>query len=65
MIKDIFGKSTFIKNVGEIYPVKVKDYDVFSEKYLTRQIEKWKNWESRIYSGQELLTFITLSKLIK
>ncbi|MDI9530794.1 MAG: hypothetical protein QM231_03500 [Chloroflexota bacterium] len=41
------------------------DYDVFSEKYLTRQIEKWKNWESRIYSGQELLTFITLSKLIK
>ena len=31
MMKDIFGKSTFIKNVGEIYPVKVKDYDVFSE----------------------------------
>jgi len=31
MIKDIFDKPTFIKDAGEIYPAKVKDFDEFSE----------------------------------
>lgn len=44
--------------------VSMINYDIFSEKYIVSEIEKWVNWKSRIYSGQDLLTLITVSNLI-
>lgn len=44
--------------------VSMIDFDVFSEKFIVSQVEKWIYWQSRIYSGQDLLTLITVSNLI-
>lgn len=44
--------------------VSMINFDIFSEKFIVTEIEKWVNWKSRIYSGQDLLTLITVSNLI-
>lgn len=54
-----FRQGDFLEN-----SVSMINFDVFSENFIVAQIEKWVKWQSRIYSGQDLLTLITVSNLI-
>ena len=41
------------------------DTSIFSQENLDLKIKRWINWDEKLYSGQELLTLITISQLIQ
>lgn len=41
------------------------DTSIFSEELINNKILRWLNWEEKIFSGQDLLTMINISQLIK
>lgn len=41
------------------------DYSIFSKEYTSNKINRWINWKERIFSGQDLLTQITISQLFQ
>jgi len=41
------------------------DASIFSRENLDLKIRRWINWDEKLYSGQELLTLITISQLIQ
>lgn len=52
-------ESTFFENcLPYISP------EIYSHNYLENKIQKIKNWESKVYSGQEFLTMITVSQIL-
>ncbi|MFA7407273.1 MAG: asparagine synthase-related protein [Anaerolineaceae bacterium] len=38
---------------------------MFSKNHLDSKVARWLNWDEKIFSGQDLLTMITISQLIK
>jgi hypothetical protein len=38
---------------------------IFSKIFIDEKVNKWINWEEKLFSGQDLLTLITISQLIK
>jgi hypothetical protein len=41
------------------------DSSIYSKDKFNQQISSWINWDEKIYSGQDLLTMITISQMIK
>ena len=38
---------------------------IFSKIFIEEKVNKWINWEEKLFSGQDLLTLISISQLIK
>jgi len=55
-----FRQGDFLDNVGEWI-----DPKMFDKNILLKQLERWKNWNDKIFSGQDLMTLLTLSQIAK
>lgn len=57
--EDWFRHGPFLENSKSYI-----NYDIYSKEYLDQKIARWINWDERLFSGQELLTLITISQLL-
>lgn len=55
-----FREGDFLREAGSFV-----EPAVFSAEYLEKKLRQWMRWDEKLYSGQELLTLITISQLIK